>query len=188
MNHKSRLNLELASHPLRNKRLFFLCLFLLVVLTSSVAVISGSLYFKFRNNLDRTQLKIEEIEQKKGRVQMEEIQIADQIESDTAANQKKIDFINSLIYRKSFSWIDFLSDLENALPTRCYIVSLALSPRGELGMEVRVRVAAPTLPDLLDLITQMVKLGFEDVLIRNEEIATNGSLISEVSFIYEKHI
>jgi len=188
MKHNSKLNLELASHPLRNRRLFFLCLFLLVILTVSVTVVSANLYFKFKNKDDETQLKIEEVEQKRGRAQREEIQLADQIESLSAVNQVKIDFINGLIYRKSFSWIDFLSDLESALPARCYIVSLAPSPRGELGMEVRIRVASPNLDDLLALYTQLVKLGFENVLIRSEEQANNGLLISEVSFIYEKHI
>ena len=188
MNHQSKLGLELASHPLRNRRLFFLCLFLLVVLTVSAVVVSGNLYFKFKNKRDETHLKIEEVEQKRGRTQLKEIQVVDQIESDFEANQAKIDFINGLIYRKSFSWIDFFSDLESALPARCYIVSLAPSPWGELGMEVRVRVASPTLEDLLKLYTQLVKLGFENVLIRSEELANNGLLLSEVSFIYEKHI
>lgn len=188
MKHNSKLNLELASHPLRNRRFFFLCLFLLVILTVSVTVVSANLYFKFKNKVDKTQSKIEEVEQKRGRAQLEEIRLADQIESQSAANLSKIDFINGLIYRKSFSWIDFLSDLESALPARCYIVSLAPSPRGELGMEVRIRVASPTLDDLLALYTQLVKLGFENVLIRSEEQANNGLLISEVSFIYEKHI
>lgn len=188
MKHTSKLNLELASHPFRNRRLFFLCLFLLVVLTVSASVVSGNLYFKFKNKRDKTHLKIEEVEQKRGRAQMKGIQVVDQIESDSAANQAKIDFINSLIYRKSFSWIDFLSDLESALPASCYIVSLAPSLWGELGIEVSVRVASPTLEDLLKLYTQLVKLGFENVLIRSEELANNGLLISEVSFIYEKHI
>ncbi len=188
MNKRSKLNLELASYPLRNRRLFFLCLFLLVVLSVSVTVVSANLYFKFKNKLDETQAKIDEVEQKRGRVQREEIQIADQIENESAANLPKINFINGLIYRKSFSWIDFLSDLESALPARCYIVSLAPSVRGDLGIEVRIRVASPTLEDLLNLYTQLVKLGFENVLIRSEERADNGLLISEVSFIYERHI
>jgi hypothetical protein len=154
----------------------------------SGAVVSGNRYFKFKNERDKTQLKIEEVEQKRGQAQLKKVRVTDQIESVSAANQAKIDFINSLINRKSFSWIDFLSDLESALPARCYIVSMAPSPLGELGMEVRVRVASPTLDDLLQLVTQLLKQGFENVLIRSEELIDNGLLISEVSFNYEKHI
>ncbi len=188
MNHNSKLNLELASHPLRNRRLFFLCLFLLGILSISVTVVSTNKYIKFKNKYRETQLKVEEIEQQRGRALREEIQLANQIESLSKANQMKIDFINGLIYRKSFSWVDFLTDLESALPARCYIMSLAPSPMGELGMDVRIRVASPTLDDILKLITQLVNSGFENVLIRSEEQANNGLLISEVSFIYEKHI
>lgn len=165
-----------------------MCLFLLVILCLSVTVVSVNLYFKFKNKMDQTQLEIDKVEQKRGRVQLEEIQMADQIENESAINLSKINFINGLIYRKSFSWIGFLSDLESALPARCYIVSLAPSVRGDLRMEVRIRVASPTLPDLLKLYTQLVKLGFGNVLIRSEEQANNGLLISEVSFIYERHI
>ncbi len=188
MNKRSKLNLDLASSPLRNRRLFFLCLFFLVILSGSVTVVSANLYFKFKNKWDETQAKINEVEQKRGSVQREEIRIADQIENESAANLPKINFINGLIYRKSFSWTAFLSDLESALPARSYIVSLAPSVRGDLGMEVRIRVASPTLEDLLNLYTQLVKLGFENVLIRSEEQADNGLIISEVSFIYERHI
>jgi Tfp pilus assembly protein PilN len=188
MKHQSVLSLELGSHPLRNRRLFFLSLFLLVVLFVSVSVVSANLYMKFKNKYDEIQLKIKDVEQKRGRAQLEEIKLADQIESRAATDLSKIDFINSLIHLKSFSWINFLSDLESALPARCYIVSLAPSARGESGMEVKIRVASPTLEDLLKLYTQLVKLGFENVLIRSEEQTNNGQILSEVSFIYEKHI
>lgn len=188
MNNRAKLNLELASQPLRNRRLFFLCLFLMVILAVSVTVVSANLYLEFKNKLDQTQLEINEVEQKRGSVQLEETQMADQIENESVVNLSKINFINGLIYRKIFSWINFLSDLESALPARCYIVSLAPSVRGDLGMEVRIRVASPTLEDLLKFITQLVKLEFENVLIRSEELVNNGLYISEVSFIYERHI
>ena len=188
MNGETKTKLELASHPLRNRRLFYLCILLLLALTAVVILVSANMYFKYKNEYEATQARITEVEQKRGLAQREELKMDRQIENESAAHLLKINFINGLIYRKSFSWIGFLSDLENALPARCYIVSLVPSQRGDLGMEVIIRVASPSLEDLLKLYTQLVSLGFENVLIRSEEQADNGMLISEVSFIYEKHI
>lgn len=188
MNNRTKLSLELATHPLRNQRLFFLCLFLLVIITAGMTFISADMYLNFKNKVLETHSRIDEIEQKRGRAQLEEKRFDDQIQEESGLSQLKIDMINGLIYRKSFSWIDFLSDLESALPPRCYIVSLAPSPRGDLGMEVRIRVATPTLEDLLTLYTRLVKLGFKEVLIRSEDEVNNGSIIAEVSFIYERNI
>ena len=188
MNGETKTKLELASHPLRNRRLFYLCILLLLALTAVIILVSANMYFKYKNEYEATQARITEVEQKRGLAQREELKMDRQIENESAAHLLKINFINGLIYRKSFSWIGFLSDLENALPARCYIVSLVPSQRGDLGMEVIIRVASPSLEDLLKLYTQLVSLGFENVLIRSEEQADNGMLISEVSFIYEKHI
>ena len=188
MNNRVRLSLELATHPLRNRRLFFVCVFLLVVMIAGMTLVSANLYFDYRTKADETYLQIEEIERNRGRMQVEEKRIEDRVKVESAVSLSKIDLINSVIYQKSFSWIAFLSDLESALPARCYIVSLAPSPRGELGMEVMIRVAYPVLQDLLTLYTQLVKLGFKDVLIRGEEAPNNGQLLAEVSFIYERHI
>jgi hypothetical protein len=188
MNKKTKLNLELASYPLRNRRLFYACVLLLVVIAGGVSYLSANLYFEYKKRVDETYARIEEVERNRGRVQLEEKRASDLIEAESALSQSKIDFINSLIYRKSFSWIGFLSDLEGALPPRCYIVSLAPSPRGDRGVEVRIRVASPTLDDLLRLYTQLVESGFKEVQIRSEEQTDNGLLMSEVSFIYERLI
>ncbi|MGD2246462.1 MAG: hypothetical protein PVI11_07955 [Candidatus Aminicenantes bacterium] len=188
MNSQAKLSLELATHPIRNRRLFFLCLFLLVICTAGVTFVSANLYFSFKSKVTETHSEIENLELKRGRTQLAEKRVEERVKDELETNMPRIDFINGLIYRKSFSWITFLSDLESALPPRSYIISMVPSPRGDLGMEVKIRVATPTLEDELTLYTRLVNLGFKDVLIRSEEQANTGLIFAEVSFIYESTV
>jgi hypothetical protein len=186
MNKKTRLNLELATHPVRNRRLFLLSFALLAVLLVGLAAVSFDLYFDYKRRLGENRSKIETLELKLGSIQREESQATGRIGDEVGLLQSRIDLINDLIYRKSFSWIEFLSHLEEALPDRCYIVSLAPAPREDLGMEVRITVASPNLDDLLLLYTRLGNLGFKNVLIISEDQTANGLVLAEVSFSYER--
>jgi len=188
MNKIKRISLELASHPLRNRRLFFICLGVLVVFLVGLTAVSSNLYIKNGKKLGENRSKIEVLELKLRNIQREEVRLTNQLSEEASLNQPRIDLVNSIIRSKSFSWTSFLSDLEEALPGRCYIVSLAPAPRQDLGMEVRIRVASPNLDDLLLFYTRLGKLGFKNVLIRSEEQAANGLLFAEVSFSYERNI
>jgi hypothetical protein len=186
MNKKTRLNLELATHPVLNRRLFLMSFALLAVLLVGLAAVSFDLYFDYKKRLGENSSRIETLELKLGSIQREESLTTGRIGDEATLLQSRIDLINDLIYRKSFSWIEFLSQLEEALPDRCYIVSLAPAPREDLGMEVRIKVASPNLDDLLLLYTRLGNLGFKNVLIRSEDQSANGLVLAEVSFSYER--
>jgi len=186
MTKTTRLNLELATHPVRNRRLFSLIFGLLTVLLLGLGAVSFDLYFEYGKKLRDTRAEIGALERKLGEIQRAESQMASRISDESNLSLSRIDLINELIYRKSFSWIEFLSDLEEALPDRCYIVSLAPAPREDLGMEVRIKVASPSLDDLLLLHTRLGQLGFKNVLIRSEDQTANGFLLADVSFSYER--
>jgi Tfp pilus assembly protein PilN len=188
MNKKTGLNLELATHPLRNRRFYFSVLALLAVLLAGLAAVTIDLYFDYKKKLIDNRAMIENLENRLRNIQREEIQMANRMEDEDKHNRQRIDLINDLIYRKSFSWVDFLSALEEALPARCYIVSLSPAPKEDLDMEVRIKVASPGLNDLLLLFTRLGNLGFKDVLIRSEELTASGLLLAEVTFNYERNI
>jgi hypothetical protein len=186
MNRTTRLNLELATHPLRNRRLFFLILVLLAALLVGTAAVSFDVYFDYKKKLTASRSHITDLEGQLISIQQEESQIAGKVGNEASLSQPRIDLINSLLYRKSFSWIEFLSDLEKSLPDRCYIVSLAPAPREDRVMEVRIKVASPNLDDLLLLYSRLGDQGFKNVLIRSEEQTASGLLMAEVSFSYER--
>ena len=110
------------------------------------------------------------------------------IEDEEIKNLKKVNLINSLIFRKSFSWMDFLLDLEKGLPNSCTIVSLTPSMVGDSKMEVKLRVTYPGINELLKLIQNFKSIGFKNISIRNETRSTGGTLIAEISVVYERTV
>jgi len=93
-----------------------------------------------------------------------------------------------MIYKKSFSWVDFLSALEEALPASCYIESLAPTLKENSQMEVRLKVAAPSLDELLKLNKNLFQKNFTGIRIISESINETGLLVAEITLIYERTV
>ena len=117
-----------------------------------------------------------------------EKQLSLQIEEAKKKYGKKIELINSIILNKSFSWVEFLSDLENSLPDSSYIVSLVPKLTEDLKMQLRLRVSSPNIAGLLNFINNLRELKFHQIEIISEAKDESGELLSEISLIYEKHI
>lgn len=81
--------------------------------------------------------------------------------------------------------MEFLSALEEALPASCYIESLAPTLKENNQMEVRLKIAAPSLDDLLLLNQNLYKKNFKGIRIVSESISDVGILIGEITLIYE---
>jgi hypothetical protein len=96
--------------------------------------------------------------------------------------------VNSIILKKSFSWIDFFSDLEKSLPGSSYIISLAPTLTDESKLLLKLRVACSSVDDLLKLIDNFGALKFDEIRIDGETRNNRGLLISEISLSYERTI
>ena len=186
MRKQKRVNLNLASHPLRNRRLFFLLFGVLGVLVFLISAAGGYTYWKY-SRLNKTySSQIVRMEQVVHQATREEKRLSTQIEAASQTYQKKIDLLNTLILKKSFSWVGFLSALEEALPPSCYIESLAPNLRGTNQMEVRLKVAAPSLDELLKLNENLYGMNFKGIRIISESVDEAGLLIAEITLIYER--
>lgn len=98
--------------------------------------------------------------------------------------QGRIDLINSIILMKSFSWLDFLDDLERALPDSSYIVSLAPALTEDLRLRLRLKVVSANVADLVKLIENFKALKF-DIFLESEANDERGFLVSYISLSYE---
>jgi Tfp pilus assembly protein PilN len=116
----------------------------------------------------------------------EEVRLSRQIDEAKQEYQGKVDLLNTLILKKSFSWVDFLSALEDALPASCYIEAMAPTLKENNQMEVRLTVDAPNLDELLKLNQNLYKKGFTGIRITNEAMNDAGFLTSEITLIYER--
>jgi Tfp pilus assembly protein PilN len=183
-----RLNVNLATRPLRNRRLFFLLggvLALALLVTSLAAVV---IFFQFslkkstaRDGLRKTDASIraDQTEQKR---------LAARVEEAVGKDQDIVDTINGIILKKSFSWTDFLSKLEECLPDSSYILSLAIPQIDNTGIQFRIKVVSRDLEDFLALINRLLNLNFSQPRLESEERNDQGQLVSEISVTYERNI
>ncbi len=188
MRKTKKINVNLASHPLRNRRFFFLAAGLLVVLVCVFSTLAGYTYWVYSKKNSNFDLTKAQIEKRLQDAQRESSRLTTLIEDASQRYGERIDLINMLIYKKSFSWVDFLSALEDALPDTCYVVSMVPSLKEDSKMEVRLKVASPNLDELLKLNKNLYEKRFTNLRIISESRNESGMLVSEISLVYERTV
>lgn len=186
---KSRpINLNLASHPLRNKRLFYLVLSIVVVSLLVVSFFAGKIFIRYRSDAQRAKFSIRQTDKLIRDTQRNEKSLSSRISEAVKNNKSQVNLVNSIILKKSFSWIEFFADLEKSLPDSSYIVSLAPTLTEDSKIRLRLRVACISVDDLLKLIDNFGAMKFDEIQIEGETLSERGLLISEISLRYERSI
>jgi hypothetical protein len=186
---KSRsINLNLASHPWRNKRLFYLVLSIVVVSLLVVSFFAGKIFIRYKSDAQRAKSSIRQTDKLIRDTQRNEKSLSSRINEAVKSNKSQVDMVNSIILKKSFSWIEFFADLEKSLPDSSYIVSLAPTLTEDSEIILRLRVACISVDDLLKLIDNFGAMKFDEIQIEGETLSERGLLISEISLRYERII
>jgi cell division protein FtsB len=188
MRNQPPIRLNLATHPSKNRKLFTFCLLFLGIIFLFLSIAGGVVYFSYKNKAEAIQTSLLELERSTAETESQERESKLRVEKAEAEYKETVDAINGLIFRKSFSWIDFLACLEASLPDSSYIVSLAPALREDLQMRVRFAVVSRSLEDLLKLINNLKGMEFKDLKVLNEVRNGQGFLRSEISLIYERNI
>jgi hypothetical protein len=183
-----RLTLNLATRPLRNRRLFLFLgggLGLAFLATASLAIF---LFFQFTLKKNAAHAGIRKADETIKTSQSEQKRLETQLREASQKDKDIIEAINSIILRKSFSWTDFLSKLEDALPDPSYILSLAPTLVDDTRIQFRFEVVSQNLEDLLALINKLQELKFTQPRVETEERNERGQLASVISVTYERVI
>ncbi|MFC2163402.1 hypothetical protein ACFLT2_00225 [Acidobacteriota bacterium] len=188
MKNQVKLNLNLASNPLRNRRLFFLLGLCLLVVFIGTSVLGGSIYIRYKSKRGDIAKELDAINRKLTMARSDEIRFGELIEQNLANYKETSDYINNVIYRKSFPWIEFFATMEDSLPESSYIISLTPVPVDGTEMEVRFQAVFSNLDELLKFVNTLDSKGFEDINIVSESQSTEGFLISEISVRYERNV
>lgn len=181
-----RLNLNLAARPLRNRRLFAFLgggLGLAFLVTALLAII---LLFQFTLKKNAVQASIQKANATIKSSQSEQKRLGTQLKEAAKMDQDIVETINSIILKKSFSWTDFLSKLEDVLPGPSYILSLAPTLVDDTRIQFRFRVVSQNLDGLLALINKLQELKFTQPRVETEEKNERGQLTSEIAVTYER--
>lgn len=182
-----QLYLNLATRPVRNRRFYLMSrnilaggLVLLLGLSAFSAVNYGLQTSRLKASLAETSRLVAAAGQEQKRLSAD-------VDREEKASRDKANLINGIILQKSFSWTGFLSELEAALPDSLYITSLVPNFSGDRTVNLRIKVVAPGLDDLLAFLNNLNARKFK-YRFENESREDDGHLVSEISLTYERDI
>lgn len=182
---KTKVHLNLATKPFWNSRLSLAVNGFLSVVLVVLVGLSLIFYFLYSDKTEKLRASSRDAQSRVSKLQKENLSLNDKIADLSGLFQKKTDFLNQVIRKKSFSWSDFLSDLEELLPDYSYIVSLSPQIKGETEIEVYLKMASPGLGAHLQFLENLYRRNFKVVRVNNESPSERGYLLSEVSFVYK---
>jgi len=183
-----KVNVNLAARPLRNRRLFFLLggVFGMAFMVTSLAAVI--IFFQFSLKKGEVKASLKKIDASIEAAQTEQTRLVARVSEAVNKDRDLIDTINGIILKKSFSWTDFLSGLEECLPDSSYILSLAIPQVDNTRIQFRIKVVSQNLDELLALINRLQELNFSRPRVETEERNAQGQLVSEISVTYERNI
>ena len=156
--------------------------------TCFVLVFGGKIHFQYKDLAREAEREVAQLERQISNDQREANELSIKIVDLDKQYSEEVELINSLVYSKSFSWMDFFAALEEALPASSYIVSLRPFPEEGLSMKVEFKVASTSIDELLSFIARLAAKGFKDIQIINESKSPEGYSLSEISLRYERNI
>ena len=182
------IRINLASRPLLNRRLFQFTAGA-VGLGALVALILGVFVLtRFALKISRVRSEIAGVEQAIQAAEGERSAAQARVKQALGRDRISVDFANSVILEKSFSWAEFLSRLEKGLPDSSYILSMAPVALESHRVQFRLKVASRGLDDQLALINNLLELNFSQIRVEAEDVDTGGLLTSDLLVSYERHI
>jgi hypothetical protein len=183
-----KIRLNLASRPVRNRRLF-LALNGGIGLAFFVSALLGlTLFFRYAWKARGVQAELVKVAESIQTAQSSQRRFLARTQEAVKMDQERVNFVNSIILQKSFSWNELLSRLEDSLPDSSFIVSLAPAAVEEARVLFRLKVVSANLDDLLTLVNKLRASDFNQIRVESEDLNDRGQLTSEISVNYVRHL
>jgi len=185
MSANGTLLLNLATHPTRNRRFYLL---VRAVLAASCAVLLGLTAFtmvKYGLEALRLRASLAEAGARRDAATKEERRLQAEVRKAEQADKAEVEVVNRIITQKSFSWTQFFSELEAALPDSVYITSLTPNFSGERTVTLKVKAVSAGLDDLLVFLNNLNARKFT-TRVESDSREEEGRLVSEISLSYER--
>lgn len=182
------LDLNLATAPVRNVRLFRLARTLLVLLIVVSAGFGGYLLVRSGLEAHRVGTSLDEFRKADADGQRERSRLTVDVQKAAKAYTARVEAVNGIIFRKSFSWSSLLSLLEAALPDSSYITSLAPTMADDKRIALKMRVVSSSLGDLLLFMSNLQERKFSRVFVDSETKSDTGRLVCDLTMTYERDI
>lgn len=180
------LNLNLATRPLRNRRLFKVVVAVLALVFAVFAALTAFVWLKYGGAASRLKGVSAEARDVRAEADLEVRRLEADIRRASDAGRARVDLVNAIILKKTFLWTGLLTELEKALPGPSYITALSPSFAPDGSMAMHIRVTSRGLDDLTAFITNLTARGFKNILVGGETRDSDGRLIAEIDLRYER--
>lgn len=180
------LNLNLATRPLRNRRLYATGLRACVGFFVVAAGLVAFAVLKYGGEAARLRAGRAESTKLQTEAGREDKRLTADIRQAERTSQAKIELVNGIILKKTYSWTGLLTELENALPGPSFITALSPSFKSDGAVAMSLRVTSRSLEDLLAFINGLTARGFRDIQVYGETRSEDGRLVTEISLTHER--
>lgn len=180
------LNLNLATRPLRNRRLYATAGRVLAGLFVVAAGLVAFAVLKYGGEAARLRTVRAESTKLQAEAGREDKRLTADIRQAERAGQARIELVNGIILKKAYSWTGLLTELENALPGPSFISALSPGFKSDGAVALSLRVTSRSLEDLLAFINNLTARGFKDIQVYGEFRSEDGRLITEISLTHER--
>jgi hypothetical protein len=180
------LNLNLATRPLRNRRLFKLLVWSLVGLMTLCVGLGAYVFVKYGGQARRLKASADQARRVQAEAQREERSRQADIQRAESQSRLRVNLVNGIILKKSFRWTGLFSELEQALPGPSFITALNPAFTNDGSVAMHIRVTSRELKDLSEFITNLTARGFKDIQLAGTQRSDSGRIIAEIDLRYER--
>lgn len=180
------LDLNLATRPLRNRRLFKALVSAFVLIIVALAGLTAFVLLKYGGEASRLRAVGAGARATRDEATRELTRLEADIRRASEAGQARVDLVNAIIRRKTFLWTGLFGELERALPGPSYITAMTPSFASDGAVVLHLRVTSRSLDDLMAFINDLTARGFKNILVGGETRSDEGRLIAEIDLRYER--
>ena len=180
------LDLNLATRPLRNRRLYKALAGGLVLLIAVLAGLSVFVFLKYGGEASRLKASGIAAKATQDQARGEQRQLAANIRKAESAGRERVDLVNGIILKKTFLWTALFSELEQALPGPSYLTALTPTFLADGSVAMHIRVTSRSLEEFMTFIDNLTARGFKNIQVGDETRSDEGRLIMEIDLRYER--
>ena len=180
------LDLNLATRPLRNRRMYAAAVRALAGLLIVLAGLAAFVVLKYGGETSKLKASKAEASRVRAEAQREEKDKKADITRAEKLSRTRVDLVNGIIQRKMFSWTGLLTELDKSLPGPSYLTALTPSLTSDGTIALNMRVTSRSMSDLTSFITALYAHGFTNVRVGGEQRSDDGRLLSEITATYER--
>ena len=181
------LRLNLATRPVRNRRIFQWTAGALAAGFAVSAAAGGFLFVRFKVEGRRARREAARLMDGTREAQSKALVLARETGNAERDLGGDVDVLNAAIRRKVFSWTRLLGEIEAALPAESVLLSFQPGQADERGLALKIDVASANLQGLLAFLRSLEGGRFSTIRMENESPGAGGRLVSSLTLRYDQN-